>query len=81
MLFTRRSETPREVAELRARIVQLLAENDRLKGEQRLEAAARAELVEAVRTLSLEVAAGRIDLRQVRRAYDWSTALGDLQTE
>jgi hypothetical protein len=60
-----------------AQVVQLLAENDRLQGEARLEAGARAQLVEAVRTLSLEVAAGRIDLREVRRAYDWSTALED----
>jgi len=73
MLFTRRSEPPDDRAELRARIVQLLAENDRLQSNARLEATARADLVEAVRTLSIEVAAGRIDLRDVRRAYEWST--------
>lgn len=77
MLFGQRNATD-DRAEMRARIVQLLAENDRLKGEARLEAAARAQLVETVRALTLELCEQRVDLRELRRAYDWSTALDDL---
>lgn len=68
MLFSRRSETHR--AALRAQIVQLTAENDRLKGEARLEAGARAQLVESVRALSLELCERSIEYRDTRRALD-----------
>jgi len=69
MLF-RRSETPDDRAELRARIVQLTAERDRLKDEQRLEAAARAELAENVRVLSMELCERSVEFRDTRRALD-----------
>jgi hypothetical protein len=71
MLFSRRSETDnRAWAELRARIVQLLAENERLQSNARLEAGARAQLVETNRAVTLELCEQRIEYREVRRALD-----------
>jgi hypothetical protein len=82
MLFRRR-ETP-DRAEMRAQVVQLTAErdrlwaqvvqltaeNDRLQGEARLEAGARAQLVEAVRLLSTELCERSFEYRDTRRALD-----------
>lgn len=62
------------------KLAQLTAEVDRLKDEARLEAAARVQLVEAVRALSLEVCEQRLEYRDTRKAFDtlWSNALDDL---
>ena len=52
------------------KLAQLTAENDRLKNEARLEAAVRVQLVETVRSLSLELCERSVEFRDTRRALD-----------
>jgi hypothetical protein len=59
MRLTRRSETHDDRPELRARIVQLTAENERL--------------AENVRMLSMELCTRSIEYRDLRRTYEWAT--------
>jgi hypothetical protein len=63
---------------MRARVVQLTAENERLQDESRRDLEVRVELAQAVRTLSVELCEQRVELRAVRQAHDWNNALDDL---